>query len=71
MEKPYDYQEVSLWFLNDEDLYGFAMRAESGEDLWQTLNDFDLLENFTSYTQGCRLTRGNVCYSWRCVHNVE
>ena len=71
MEKPYDYQEVSLWFLNDESLYGLAKQAGSGDDLWQMCSDYGLLEMFPSLSQGYQLTRGNVSYSWRCVHGVE
>ena len=71
MTEPYDYREVSLWFLNDESLYGLAQQAVSGDDLWQKCNDFGLLEMFPSMTQGTHLTRENVSYSWRCVHNVE
>ena len=71
MEKPYDYREVSLWFLNDEALHGLAQSAADGDDLWQKCNDFGLLEMFPSISQGTQLTRGNVCYSWRCVHNFE
>ena len=71
MTEPYDYREVSLWFLNDESLHGLAQQATSGDDLWQKCNDFGLLEMFPSMAQGVRLTRGNVSYSWRCVHNVE
>ena len=71
MTEPYDYREVSLWFLNDESLHGLAQSADSGDDLWQKCNDFGLLEMFPSMTQGTQLTRGNVCYSWRCVHNFE
>ena len=70
-DKPYDYQEVSLWFLNDESLHGLAKQAASSADLWQMCNDLGLLEMFPSMTQGVRLTRENVSYSWRCVHNIE
>ena len=71
MEKPYDYQEVSLWFLNDESLYNLAQQADSADELWQMCNDLGLLESFPSLSQGTRLTRGNVCHSWRCVHDFE
>ena len=71
MTETYEYREVSLWFLNDESLHGLAQSAASGDDLWQKCNDFGLLEMFPSMSQGVRLTRGNVSYSWRCVHNVE
>tara|TARA_B100000029_G_scaffold394941_1_gene392636 strand:+ start:382 stop:597 length:216 start_codon:yes stop_codon:yes gene_type:complete len=71
MTIPYDYQEVSLWFLNDESLYGLAKQAGSGDDLWQMCSDYGLLEMFPSLSQGYQLTRGNVSYSWRCVHGEE
>ena len=71
MEKPYDYQEVRLWFLNDESLYNLAQQADSADELWQMCNDLGLLESFPSLSQGTRLTRGNVCHSWRCVHDFE
>ena len=71
MDKPYDYQEVSLWFLNDESLHGLAQQAASGDDLWQMCSDYGLLEMFPSLSQGYQLTRGNVSYSWRCVHGEE
>ena len=71
MEKPYDYREVRLWFLNDESLYNVAQAAVSGEDLWQTCNDIGLLEMFPSISQGTQLTRGNVYYSWQCIHGFE
>ena len=71
MTIPYDYQEVSLWFLNDESLYGLAKQADSGDDLWQMCSDYGLLEMFPSLSQGYQLTRGNVSYSWRCVHGEE
>ena len=71
MEEPYDYREVSLWFLNDESLHGLAMQAGSADDLWQMCSDYGLLEMFPSMTQGYQLTRENVSHSWRCVHNVE
>ena len=71
MEKPYDYREVSLWFLNDESLYNLAQQADDADELWQMCNDLGLLESFPSLSQGTRLTRGNVCHSWRCVHDFE
>ena len=71
MDKPYDYQEVRLWFLNDESLYNLAKQADSADELWQMCNDLGLLESFPSLSQGTRLTRGNVCHSWRCVHDFE
>ena len=71
MTEPYDYREVSLWFLNDEALHNLAQQADDADELWQMCNDLGLLEMFPSMTQGTHLTRGNVSYSWRCVHNVE
>ena len=71
MTEPYDYREVSLWFLNDESLYNLAQQADSADELWQMCNDLGLLESFPSLSQGTRLTRGNVCHSWRCVHDFE
>ena len=71
MDKPYDYREVSLWFLNDESLYNLAKQADDADELWQMCNNLGLLESFPSMSQGMRLTRGNVCYSWRCVHEFE
>ena len=71
MTEPYDYREVSLWFLNDESLHGLAKQADSGDALWQLCNDLGLLEMFPAMTQGTHLTRGNVSYSWRCVHGFE
>ena len=71
MTEPHDYQEVSLWFLNDESLYTLAKQARSHGELWELCNNFGLLEMFPSMTQGYQLTRGNVSYSWRCVHGVE
>ena len=71
MEEPYDYREVSLWFLNDESLHTLAEQARSGGELWELCNNFGLLEMFPSMTQGYQLTRENVSHSWRCVHNVE
>jgi len=71
MTEPYDYREVSLWFLNDESLYNLAKQADDADELWQMCNNLGLLEMFPSMSQGVRLTRGNVSYSWRCVHNVE
>jgi hypothetical protein len=68
MEEPYDYREVSLWFLNDESLHTLAEQARSGGELWELCNNFGILE--VSH-QGVRLTRENVSHSWRCVHNVE
>jgi hypothetical protein len=35
MTEPYDYREVSLWFLNDESLHNIALHATNGDDLWQ------------------------------------
>ena len=71
MTEPYDYREVSLWFLNDETLYGLARSANSGTELYELCNDLGLLESFPSMSQGTQLTSGYVSYSWRCVHNVE
>ena len=71
MDKPYDYREVRLWFLNDEALYNLAQQADSADELWQMCNDLGLLESFPSLSQGTRLTRGNVCHSWRCVQGFE
>ena len=71
MTEPYDYQEVSLWFLNDETLYGLARTANSGTELYELCNDLGLLESFPSMSQGTQLTRGNVSYSWQCVHGIE
>ena len=71
MDKPYDYREVRLWFLNDESLYNLAQQADSADELWQMCNDLGLLESFNTLSQGTRLTRGNVCHSWRCVHDFE
>ena len=68
MEEPYDYREVSLWFLNDESLHGLAMQAGGGDHLWQMCNDLGILE--VSH-QGVRLTHENVSYSWQCVHGFE
>ena len=67
MTEPYDYQEVSNWFLNDEGLHGLALRCNSGTELYELCNDFGILE----VGQSVDLTRENVAYSWRCVHNVE
>ena len=71
MEKPYDYQEVSLWFLNDETLHHLALSTNSGTELYELCNDLGLLESFPSMSQGVRLTRENVSYSWRCVMGEE
>ena len=71
MDKPYDYREVSLWFLNDETLHGLAQQTASPEDLWQMCSDLGLLESFPSMSQGVNLTRENVAYSWRCVMGEE
>ncbi len=71
MTESYDYREVSLWFLNDESLHNLAKQAGDADELWQMCNNLGLLEMFPSMTQGTRLTRGNVCYSWRCVHGFE
>ena len=71
MTEPYDYREVSLWFLNDETLYELARSTNSGTELYELCNDLGLLESFPSMSQGTRLTRENVCYSWQCVHNIE
>ena len=71
MTESYEYREVSLWFLNDETLYGLARSVNSGTELYELCNDLGLLEMFPSMTQGVQLTRGNVCYSWRCVHEFE
>jgi hypothetical protein len=71
MTEPYDYREVSLWFLNDESLHNIALHATSGDDLWQKCNDYCLLEPFASMTQGVQLTHENVSYSWRLVHDVD
>ena len=68
MDEPYDYREVSLWFLNDESLYTLAKQAKTSGELVELCNNFGILE--VSH-QGVRLTRENVSYSWRCVHNVE
>lgn len=68
MKEPYDYREVSLWFLNDESLHTLAEQAGTAGELWELCNNFGILE--VSH-QGVRLTRENVSYSWRCVHNVE
>jgi hypothetical protein len=68
MEEPYDYREVSLWFLNDESLYTLAKQAKTSGELWELCNNFGILE--VSH-QGVRLTHENVSHSWRCVHNVE
>ena len=71
MTEPYDYREVSLWFLNDETLYGLARSVNSGTELYELCNDLGLLESFPSMSQGVRLTRENVAYSWRCVMGEE
>ena len=71
MEKPYDYQEVSLWFLNDETLHELALSTNSGTELYELCNDLGLLESFKSMSQGVSLTRENVAYSWRCVMGEE
>ena len=71
MTEPYDYREVSLWFLNDETLHGLALSTNSGTELYELCNDLGLLESFPSMSQGTLLTHENVCYSWQCVHNIE
>ena len=71
MTEPYDYREVSLWFLNDESLHGLARSANSGTELYELCNDLGLLEMFPSMSQGVNLTRENVAYSWRCVMGEE
>ena len=71
MTEPYDYREVSLWFLNDEALHNLAKQADDADELWQMCNDLGLLESFKSMSQGVSLTRENVAYSWRCVMGEE
>ena len=71
MTEPYDYREVSLWFLNDETLHGLAMSCNSGTELYELCNDIGMLESFKSMSQGVSLTRENVAYSWRCVMGEE
>ena len=67
MTEPYDYREVSLWFLNDETLYELARSSNSGTELYELCNDYGILE----VGQGVSLTRENVAYSWRCVMGEE
>ena len=67
MTEPYDYQEVSNWFLNDEGLHDLARSSNSGTELYELCNDFGIFE----VGQGVRLTRENVAYSWRCVMGEE
>ena len=71
MTEPYDYREVSLWFLNDESLHNLAKQADDADELWQMCNNLGLLESFPSMSQGVNLTRENVAYSWRCVMGEE
>ena len=64
MEKPWDYEEVARWFLNDGMLYIMATSAHSADALWEMCN------NIGDMTVGdVRLTETNVAYAWQCVND--
>jgi len=66
MEMPWDYEEVSRWVSNDESLYTLALEAQSGNDFYEMLCDYGVLEFGDASVTNC-----NAAYAWEVVHEIR